>query len=525
MSTAPVLVNGHWVASSATQTFRAINPKTREVLSSEFPISPWSEVEQVLVAATKASFAVNGWSGSRFGDFLDQAAIRITGRAEEIVAKAHEETGLPVSPRLKDVELPRTTNQLHQAALAARDGSWSMATIDRKTNIRSLFGPIGPVAVFGPNNFPFAYNGICGGDFATAVAAGNPVIAKAHSSHPETSRLLAEEVFAAAQETGMPAGFVQMIYRTSHEDGVKLASHPLLGAIGYTGGRGAGLKLKVAADSIGKPFYAELSSINPVFLLPGAIAERGSDLAAEFSTSCLMGCGQFCTNPGLVFVIDSAASQAFVADVASRFHAAPTGPLLGEAVLTGLVNGVETLVRSGAELRCGGKPIEGAAVSFQNTLLTVKGEQFLRKAEALQTEAFGNVSLIVQVASAEELLACIEHLEGNLTGSIYSAKAGGDDELYGLIEPPLRRKVGRLLNDKMPTGVAVVASMNHGGPFPATGHPGFTAVGIPAAIHRFGALHCYDAVRPERLPVAIQDKNPTGKMWRMIDGGWSQGDA
>ena len=188
---------------------------------------------------------------------------------EELIAIAHAETALAASPRLKDVELPRTVNQLRQAAAAARDGSWVQATIDSKANIRSMYGPIGPVIVFGPNNFPFAFNGAAGGDFAAAVAAGNPVIAKGHSSHPGTSRMLIEEADLAAQETDMPAGFVQLIYRTGHSDGEKLVSHPLVGAIGYTGSRSAGLTLEDGGRRAGKPIYLELSSINPVFVLPG----------------------------------------------------------------------------------------------------------------------------------------------------------------------------------------------------------------------------------------------------------------
>ncbi len=266
----------------------------------------------------------------------------------------------PSSPRLKDVELPRTVNQLRQAAAAARDGSWVQATIDTKANIRSMYGPIGPVAVFGPNNFPFAFNGAAGGDFAAAVAAGNPVIAKGHSSHPGTSRLLAEEAHAAAKETDMPAGFVQLIYRTGHADGEKLVSHPLIGAVGYTGSRRAGLKLKTAADRAGKPIYLELSSINPVFILPGALDERLDDLAQEFSTSCLMGTGQFCTNPGVVVLPGGATSETFVNAVAKRFREAPAGTMLGEGVRKSLASGIATLDLRRCD-RCGRREAAGRA--------------------------------------------------------------------------------------------------------------------------------------------------------------------
>jgi NADP-dependent aldehyde dehydrogenase len=173
----------------------------------------------------------------------------------------------------------------------------------------------------------------------------------------------------------------------------------------------------------------------------------------------------------------------------------------------------------------GNEPGDDARYSFANTLLTASGEQFLGDPEAFQTEAFGNESLFVTVEDEEQAAAVIDHLEGNLTGCIYSSTKGEDDAAYDRLAPHLRRRVGRLLNDKMPTGVAVSPAMNHGGPYPATGHPGFTAVGIPASLLRFGMLECYDNVRPHRLPAALADKNPTGKMWRMIDGAWTQADV
>lgn len=525
MKTQPVLIDGKWRQSIGTQTFQAVNPKTTEPLRELYPVSPWSEVEEALKVAARVSEEVRHWEGSRFADFLDAYAKIIEDRAGLLVEMANQETGLPVQPRLKDVELPRTINQLRQAAKAARDGSWVEATIDTETNIRSMFGPIGPVVVFGPNNFPYAYNGVAGGDFASAVAAGNPVIGKGHSSHPGTTRLFAEMAQEAATATKMPNGFVQLIYRTSHSDGEKLASSPLVGAIGYTGSRSAGTVLKTAADKVGKPIYLELSSINPVFMLPGAMTERPAVLAEQFASSCLMGVGQFCTNPGLVICVASPQTEEFLKDVTQRFAAAPIGTLLSEGVMKNLHSGIETLVKHGAKLLTGGSTGGGAGFSCQNTLLRVSGEHFIAEPEALQTEAFGNSSLVVVAANEAELFAIAHCLEGNLTGSVYSANNGGDDELYSKLEITLRQKVGRLLNDKMPTGVAVVASMNHGGPFPATGHPGFTAVGFPTSVRRFGMLQCYDAVRPHRLPPALQDKNPSGKVWRRINGELTQADV
>ncbi len=522
MSKHSVLIDGQWRPSNGASSFRAINPATREPLADEYPVSPWNEIEQAVLAAARVSRDLQGASGQLFAKFLDRFAERIEARAGELIAMANQETALPVEPRLKTAELPRTTNQLRQAAAAARDGGWALPTIDTKNNIRSKLAAIGPVVLFGPNNFPFAFNSAAGGDFAAAVAAGNPVIAKGHSSHPGTTRLFAEEAFAATRETGLPPAFVQLIYRTSHDDGCRLVSHPAIGASGYTGARATGLVLKEAADRTGKPIYLELSSINPVCVLPGALAERSDELATEFSTSCLLGTGQFCTNPGLVLLLGGPQTDSFTQAMKAKFEAAPIGTMLGDGVLRNFTAGVQTLVNAGAELLAGGQPGGGAGFCHRNTLLRVSGDQFLKQPHALQTEAFGNGSLFVVVRDESQLLAIVETLEGNLTGAIYSARDGQDDALYSRLEPALRIRVGRLINDKMPTGVAVSPAMNHGGPFPATGHPGFTAVGIPASLRRFAMLQCYDGVRPHRLPPELQDRNPRPGLWRFIDGQWTR---
>ena len=520
-----VLIAGQWRPSQASGSFQADNPVAMELLPDEYPVSTWQDCDEALAAAAAAAEQLRTLPADRIAQFLERFAERIEARKDELVNMAHAETGLAVSPRLADAELPRTTNQLRQAAAAVREGSWSMPTIDSKQNIRSVLASIGPVLVFGPNNFPFAFNSAAGGDFAAAIAAGNPVIAKANTSHPGTTRLLAEEAFAAVQDTKLPAATVQLIYRTSHEDGERLVSDERVGATGYTGSRSAGLKLKKAADEAGKPIYLELSSVNPVVILPGAIAERGNDLVSQFTSSCLMGTGQFCTNPGLVVLIASENTEAFVDRLKLAFQESPVGTLLSKNVGDALTRGISELTWAGAEVLVGGTGGGGRGYSHANTLLRASGKQFVENPRALQTEAFGNASLLVVAQSLDEACQVLENLEGNLTGCIYSDTSGADDAMYQRLEPILRRKVGRLLNDKMPTGVAVSSAMNHGGPFPATGHPGFTAVGIPAAIHRFAMLQCYDGVRPNRLPAILQDKNPTGKTWRLIDGQWSQGDV
>ncbi len=521
MSLQQVFIDGQWRNSLGGESFQPVNPALEKAFAEKYPISPWAEIEEAIEAAHRAFWEVKDWPGERFALFLEAFASGIESQSEALVKLANEETALPISPRLKDAELPRTVGQLRQAASSARSGSWTRPTIDTKANIRSMLGPIGPVVVMGPNNFPFAFNSMAGGDFAAAVAAGNPVIAKGHPSHPGTTKLFAEAASEAATKAGMPAGFVQLIYRTSHQDGGRLVSHPNIGATGYTGSRHAGLALKEAADRAGKPIYLELSSINPVFILPGTLSERMAQIAEEFTGSCLMGAGQFCTNPGLVILLAGEATEDFIQSLVSRFQAAPVGTLLNEGVRKSFAKGLETLRQAGAEILAGGQPGGGKGVSFQNTLLRVSGRAFLERPEELQTEAFGNASLLVVAQDESEMVKIAQDLEGNLTGSIYSHTEGEDDALSDRIAKVLCQRVGRLLNDKMPTGVAVSEAMNHGGPYPTTGHPGFTAVGLPRAMERFAVLHCYDNVRPHRLPPALQNQNPTGKLWRLVDGQWT----
>lgn len=522
---APVLIDGQWRPSVACGAFQAEDPARREIIAGTFPISSWTDCDDALAAAARAAVELRRTAPERLAQFLERFAAAIEQHAEPIVTLAHKETALPVKPRLAEVELPRTIGQLRQAAAAARDGSWALATIDSKANIRSCLAPLGPVCVFGPNNFPLAFNSISGGDFAAAIAAGNPVIAKANTSHPGVTRELAELAHQAAQECDLPGGTVQLLYRLEHQDGQRLVADTRLGATGYTGSREAGLTLKAAADAAGKPIYLELSSVNPVVMLPSALSERGEALVDEFTTSCLMGTGQFCTNPGLLLLLAGPETESWIKSLAARFSKSPIGTLLSSRVARSLERSVQALLAAGAELLAGGTPGGGAGCSFANTLLRVSAARFLERPAALQTEAFGNASLLVVADDAPQAQALLDALEGNLTGSIYSAHDGRDDALYDALVDHLRPRVGRLLNDKMPTGVAVSSAMNHGGPYPATGHPGFTAVGIPASLRRFAMLQSFDNVRPNRLPALLRDKNPTGKTWRLVDGQWSQGDV
>src|SRR6187551_1242896 len=301
MALEPVLIAGEWrQAANPAGSFAAIDPSTGKTLPEAFPVSGTEDVAAAFRAAADAVVALRAVPVENIARFLEDYAARIEAAADALVERAARETGLPAAPRLSKVELPRTTGQLRQGAAAARDRSWTLATIDTKANLRSYYGPMGgPVIVFGPNNFPFAFNSVAGGDFVAAIAAGNPVIGKANTGHPGTSKLLAELALAAARAAGLPAGMVQLVYRTPPDVGYVLVSDPHVAATGFTGSKNAGLKLKEAADRAGKPIYLEMSSTNPVFILPRALDERGAAIAKELFDSCAMGAGQFCTRPGI----------------------------------------------------------------------------------------------------------------------------------------------------------------------------------------------------------------------------------
>jgi NADP-dependent aldehyde dehydrogenase len=519
----PVLVGGRWRPAGGPGTFRALDPATGDTLPGEYPVSPWSDIAEALEAGKNAALEMAAAGPEPIARFLEAFVIRIERRKEELVAAAHAETALPAEPRLGSVELPRMLDQLRKAAAACRERSWSRATIDTKADIRSMYGPLGgPVVIMGPNNFPYAYNAVGGGDFASAAAAGNPVIAKAHPGHPMTTRILAEEAHEAVLAAGLPGASVQLLYHFAPEDGLKLVSHADVGATAFTGSRPSGLALKKAADEAGKLIYLEMSSANPVFILPGALDERPTEIAAELFQSCTLAAGQMCTKPGLVVVPDGPAGKSFVETVKKTFEASEPMVLLGPKVLDGLRDASARLAREGAERLAGGREPSGPGIRFSPTLFKMSGAKFLDDPASFQVESFGTLSVIVMARDTAMMREIALRLEGNLTGAIYSHSGGTDDQEYDAIEPILRTKVGRLLNDRMPTGVAVSPAMNHGGPYPATGHPGFTAVGFPAAMIRFAALRCYDHVRADRLPPELRDANPTGAMWRSIDGEWTR---
>lgn len=523
MTMQAVLLAGEWNLPTLDRaTMRATSPLTKKDGHEHYPLASAEDVETALAAATEAFDSLNRLPAETRAAFLEDFAARIEQHAKELCDIAHSETALPVEPRLLNVELPRTTNQLRQTAKAVRERSWMAPTIDSAANIRSMLIPLGPVAVFGPNNFPFAYNAVGGGDFACAIGVGCPVIAKANPGHLQTTKRLAELAFEAVTATGLPESTVQLLYHFDPDVGAKLVGDRRLGAVAFTGSKTAGLALKKSADASGVPIFLEMGGVNPIVILPGALKSKLDAVVKDFVTSCLMAAGQFCTNPGLVIVEQSGHAEEFIRLVAKGFETTPPGNLLGPKVLDGLTQSVQSLEQSGAKAVVGGKAVLGDGCKFQNTLLRATGEEFLANPAKLQAEAFGNAALVV-VAEDEPMLArLIAALDGCLCGTLVSDDAGADDEACKSLEPILRRKVGRLLNDKMPTGVAVTAAMHHGGPFPAAWPPHFTAVGVPPAMQRFGMRVCYDAVRPNRLPPELRDENLSTPIWRCIDGAWTR---
>ncbi|NCY02255.1 MAG: aldehyde dehydrogenase family protein [Planctomycetia bacterium] len=351
--TEPVLVAGRWRPARVAGTFRAVDPATGRDRPECWPVSAWSDVAEALDAAVAAAAVLQATPAGRIARFLEGYADRLAARGAELVAVAHAESGLDERPRLLDVELPRTLDQLRQAAAAAREGTWRMGMIDSRRNIRSAAFGLGPVVVFPPANFPLAYGAVSGGDFASAIAAGNPVIAKAHPGNPGVSALAAREAFAAVVEAGLPPATVQLLHGIATEDGPRLVADPRVGGTGFTGGQDAGRTLFAAAAAAGRVMWVEMGSINPVVLLPAALAERAEAIADELTASVTGSAGQFCTKPGLVFLVDDAAAAAFTRAVAVRFAAIGPQVLLGRVGRDRFVAALSRTHRGGRRRRSG----------------------------------------------------------------------------------------------------------------------------------------------------------------------------
>ena len=489
------------------------------------PVYTHVDVEQLEAATQAAADAFDTFrstSPAERASFLENVADEIEADGEAIVARAVAESGLPVA-RLTG-ELGRTTGQLRMFAGVVRLGDHLEARIDPalpertplpRADIRQRQVPLGPVAVFGASNFPLAFS-VAGGDTASALAAGCPVVVKAHNAHPGTSELVGAAVSRAVAASGLPVGVFSLVFGSGTSVGQALVRDPRIKAVGFTGSRAGGLALVAAAASRREPIpvYAEMSSVNPVVVLPGSIGDGRADaLAAAYVGSLTLGSGQFCTNPGLTFVPSGPDGDAFVA-AAARAVAAATGQTM---LTTGIAQAYDK--GTGALRGATGVTVEaegqtGVTANAPAPLLTSTTTTGLRDEAAVSEEVFGAAGVVVRWSDVDELTDALRGLEGQLTVTLQATDA--DHDVARTLLPLLETKAGRILFNGWPTGVEVGHAMVHGGPFPATSDPRTTSVGS-LAIYRFQRPVAYQDVPADLLPQATRDDNPWGVTQR-VDG-------
>lgn len=480
------------------------------------------DIADACAAAHDAAIPFADASLDQRAAFLEAIATNIEGLGEALIERACRESGLPVA-RITG-ERGRTCGQLRLFAAEVRDGQWMKLRIDHadpartppKPELRLRMVALGPVAVFGASNFPLAFS-TAGGDTASALAAGCPVVVKGHPAHPGTAELIAGAITSAAAATGMPAGVFSLVTGTENAIGAALVSDPRIQAVGFTGSRTGGEALMKIAAARPQPIpvYAEMSAINPVILLPAALAARGKALAAGFVGSLTMGSGQFCTNPGLVLALDAPALDAFLADAGEIVEAQQPQTMLTAGIHAAYEKGSAMLAAT-PEVRTIARgihpegPHQGRAALF-----SVSASDWLANGE-LQHEVFGASSVVVRCADLNELLRVIAGLEGQLTSTLQMDD--GDLEHARALVPVLERRVGRILVNGWPTGVEVTHAINHGGPYPATSDGRTTSVGT-LAIDRFLRPVAYQDFPTDLLPAALRDGGQSGVLAR-IDGAW-----
>lgn len=506
---------------------RAFNPTANaEIPEPEFGLGSRENVERAVDLATRAFDSYRNLPLERRAAFLEAIAEEILALGDALIERAHAESGLPVA-RLTG-ERARTAGQLRLFAQVVRDGHFLRATIDTaqperqpapRADLRLAKIPLGPVAVFGASNFPLAFS-VAGGDTASALAAGAPVIVKAHSAHLGTSELVGRAIQKAAERLDMPEGVFSLLIGAGRDIGEALVAHPGIKAVGFTGSRQGGLALLRIANSRHEPIpvYAEMSSINPVFLLPRALSARAEALAQGFADSLTMGAGQFCTNPGLVLAIDGPDLQRFVTAAGKALSAKAAQTMLTPGIHAAYESGrAQVDALEGVERVASGAQAGGQANAAQAALYVTDAQRLLRTPE-LQAEMFGPASVVVKARSLDELLQVADLLEGQLTATLHLDE--GDHSAARRLLPVLERKCGRILANGFPTGVEVCHAMVHGGPFPATSNAMYSSVGS-SAIDRFLRPVCYQDIAAELLPAALQQANPQG-VWRLVDGAMEQ---
>lgn len=507
--------------------FRADNPATGLPLETQYYSATAADVERAGKLAREAFSVYGNLSGKERAAFLRHIAAALESETPAILKRANLETALP-EPRLQG-EMARTCNQLRLFAQIAEEGSWVEARLDSgdpsrkpspKPVLRSMFKPLGPVAVFGASNFPLAFS-VAGGDTASAFAAGNPVIVKAHPAHPGTSEMVGLLIRESVRACKLPEGVFSLLFDSKVEVGIALVQHPAIKAVGFTGSRGGGTALMKLAAARPEPIpcYAEMGSVNPIFVLPGALRKRAGTISAGLQNSITLGAGQFCTKPGMVFIPEQEGTSQFVDDLRGRMGGVASSTMLTSGIAAHYAS---ALKQRGAEgnahaIAHGKAPDQSGAATAQAALYLSDSKSFLADPE-LSQEVFGPTSLLVNYETREEMLKIAEGMEGHLTATIQ----GEESELaeYADLIEILSRKAGRVIFNGYPTGVEVGHAMVHGGPFPATSDGRSTSVGT-RAIFRFARLVCYQDFPEAALPDELKAANPLG-IWRMVDGKMSR---
>ncbi len=504
-------------------TFRALDPSTGLALEPAYREAGAAEVDAAVVAAEDAFRSYGGSTPGERARFLRAIADELLALGDAWIERARAETALPLA-RLQG-ERGRTVGQLRLFADLLEEGSWVEARIDTadpgripaKPDIRRMLVPLGPVAVFGASNFPFAFS-VAGGDTASALAAGCPVVCKAHPAHPGTSEMAARAIGRAARATGMPAGVFSLLHGWAHEPGLALVRHPLVCAVGFTGSLRGGRALFDAAMARPQPIpvYAEMGSINPVFLLPSALEAGGEALAQGLAASITLGVGQFCTNPGVLLGVGGEALERLTGEIARRLQAAGPGVMLYGRLCQSYAEGVERARAKGARA-VGEAAAETAPGRASPALLATDAAHFLEEPELWQ-ELFGPASLVVAARDVAELERVAEALEGQLTATIH----GSEPELrqHARLVEILQRKAGRLIFNGFPTGVEVGHAMQHGGPYPASTDSRSTSVGT-AAISRFARPVCFQDFPDGALPPELRRANERAIL-RLVNGAYTR---
>lgn len=513
---------GFLAAPERRRRFRAINPATAEQLDPEFICADSEDIDAAARLANSAFSAYASTSPPQRAAFLHAIAGAIERDKEAITQRAHLETALPL-PRLQS-ELARTCMQLRLFADLVQDGSWVDARIDHadparqpipKPDVRSMLKPLGPVVVFGSSNFPLAFS-VAGGDTASALAVGCPVIVKAHPAHPGTSKLVGRALLGAAQASDMPEGVFSLLFDDGYDAGTTLVRHPLVKAVAFTGSRKGGLALARvgAARSEPIPVYAEMGSVNPVVILPQVLRERSAEIAAGLHTSVTLGVGQFCTNPGLVFLPSGKDADVFLHQLGQMIASTPPAPMLTIGICEAYQQAIQRLATMRGVRQVAAPVARQSSPMLARAALFATDTQTFLSNQQLMEEVFGPSTLAVHYKDESDLIPTLAQLEGQLTASIH----GTDAELAEAhsILSLLEAKAGRIVVNGFPTGVEVCHAMVHGGPFPATSDGRSTSVGT-RAIARFTRPVCYQNMPDVLLPDALKQHNPL-RIARIVDG-------